>query len=46
MKETVEYNIGQKCYKTSSGKCVIKCIKYFSKKDYSEDFKDFIRNEK
>ena len=45
MKEIVEYH-GQNCYIPTSGNCFIKCIKYFTKKDYTEEFLTFIRTEK
>ena len=45
MQEIVE-NHGQNCYKQTSGMCFMKCIIYFTKKDYTEDFMTFIRNEK
>ena len=45
MKEIVEYH-GQNVYIPISGMCFIKCMNYFSKKDYTEEFRDFIRNEK
>ena len=44
MQEIVEYH-GQNCYIPTSGMCFIKCINYFSKKDYTEDFLTFIRSE-
>ena len=42
--EIVEYH-GQNCYIPTSGMCFIKCINYFTKKDYTEDFLTFIRSE-
>ena len=45
MKEIVEYH-GQNCYIPTSGLCFIKCINYFKNKDYTEEFRDFIKNEK
>ena len=45
MKEKVEYK-GQNCYIPTSGLCFIECINYFTNKDYTEEFRDFIRNEK
>ena len=45
MKEFVEY-YGQNCYFPASGKCFIKFITDFSEKDYTEEFRDFIRSEK
>ena len=44
MQEIVEY-LGQNCYIPTSGMCFIKCINYFTKKDYTEDFLTFIRSE-
>ena len=44
MQEIVEYH-GQNCYIPTSGMCFIKCIKYFTKKDYTEEFLTFIRTE-
>ena len=43
MQEIVEYH-GQNCYIPTSGMCFIKCINYFIKKDYTEDFLTFIRS--
>ena len=42
--EIVEY-LGQNCYIATSGMCFIKCINYFTKKDYTEEFLTFIRSE-
>ena len=42
--DIVEY-IGNKCYIPTSGNCFIKCINYFTKKDYREEFLTFIRTE-
>ena len=42
--DIVEY-IGSNCYIPTSGNCFIKCIKYFTKKDYTEEFLTFIRTE-
>ena len=44
MQESLEYH-GQNCYIPTSGMCFIKCIKYFTKKDYTEDLLTFIRSE-
>ena len=44
MQEIVEYH-GQNCYISSPGMCFIKCINYFTKKDYTEEFLTFIRTE-
>ena len=43
MKEIVEYK-GQNCYKPNCGMCFIKRINNFTKKDYTEEFREFIRN--
>ena len=40
--DIVEY-IGNSCYIPTSGNCFIKCINYFTKKDYTADFLTFIR---
>ena len=45
VKEIVEYH-GQKCYIPTSGRCFIKCFKYFTNKNYAEVSRDFIKNEK
>ena len=37
--------IGNNCYIPTSGNCFIKCINYFTKKDYTEEFLTFIRTE-
>ena len=44
MQGIVEYH-GQNCYIPNSGMCFIKCILYFTKKDYTEEFLTFIRTE-
>ena len=44
MQEIVEYH-GQNCCIPISGMCFIKCINYFTKKDYTEEFLTFIRSE-
>ena len=44
MQEIVEYH-GRNCFTPTSGMCFIKCINYFTKKDYTEDFLTFIRSE-
>ena len=44
MQEIVE-NHGQNCYIPTSGLCFIKCIKYFTEKDYIEEILTFIRTE-
>ena len=43
-RDFVEY-IGNNCYNPTSGNCFIKCINYFTKKDYTEEFLTFIRTE-
>ena len=42
--DIVEY-IGNNCYIPTSGNCFIKCINYFTEKDYTEEFLTFIRTE-
>ena len=42
--DNVEY-VGNNCYIPTSGICFTKCINYFSKKDYTEEFLTFIRTE-
>ena len=37
MQEIVEYH-GRNCYIRTSGTCFIKCINYFFKRDYTEEF--------
>ena len=37
MQEIVEYR-GQNCFIPTSGMCFIKCINYFIKKDYTNEF--------
>ena len=44
MQEIVEYHV-QNCYIQTSGMCFIKCINYFTKKEYTEEFLTFIRSE-
>ena len=44
MLEFVEYH-GPNCYIPTSGHCFMKCIKFFTEKDYSEQFLTFIRTE-
>ena len=44
MQEIVEYQ-GRNCYIPTSGMCFVKCINYFTKKDYTEEFLTFIRSE-
>ena len=43
MQEIVEYH-GRNCYIPTSGMCFIKCVNYFTKKDYTEEFLTFIRS--
>ena len=43
MREIVEFD-GQNCYIPISAMCFIKCINYFTKKDYTEEFLTFIRS--
>ena len=43
MQEIAEYP-RQNCYIPSSGMCFIKCINYFTKKDYTEQFLTFKRS--
>ena len=42
--DIVEY-IGNNCYIPTIGNCFIKCIKYFTRKDYTEEFLIFIPTE-
>ena len=42
--DIVEY-VGNKCYIPTSGNCFIKCVNYFTEKDYTEEFLTFIRTE-
>ena len=42
--DVVEY-IGNNCYIPTSGNCFIKCINYFTKKDFTEEFLTFVRTE-
>ena len=44
MQEIVEYH-GKNCYIPTSRMCFIKCVNYFTKKDYTEEFLTFIRSE-
>ena len=37
--------MGNNCYNPTSGNCFINCNKYFTKKDYTEEFLTFIRTE-
>ena len=45
MQEVVAYH-GQNCFIPTSSHCFIKCIKYFTNKDYTEEFLTFIRTER
>ena len=45
MQEIVEHH-GQNCYNPTSGNCFIKCINYFTEKDYTEELLTLIRSEK
>ena len=45
MQKIVEYH-GQNCYIPTGVHCFIKCNKYFTDKDYTEEFSTFIRTEK
>ena len=45
MPQIVEHH-GRNCYITTSRMCFIKCIKYFTEKDYTEVLLTFIRNKK
>ena len=40
----VEY-IGDNCYIRTNGNCFIKCFKYLTSKDYTDEFLTFIRTE-
>ena len=44
-KQDIVEDIGNNCYIPTSGNCFIKCINYFTKKDYTEEFLSFIRTE-
>ena len=44
MQEIVEYQ-GKNCYIPTSGMCFIKCVNYFNKKDFTEEFLTLIRTE-
>ena len=44
-KQDIVQYIGNNCYIPTSGNCFIKCINYFTKKDYTEEFLTFIRTE-
>ena len=45
MQEIIEHR-EQNCDIPTSGMCFIKCIIYFTKKDYSEEFLTFLRTER
>ena len=42
-KQNIVEFIGNNCYIPTSGNCFIKCINYFTQKDYTEEFLTFIR---
>ena len=44
--EKVVEGCRQNCYVSTSGMCFIKSINYFTDKDYTEELRDFIGNEK
>ena len=44
-KQDIVKYIDNNCYIPTSGNCFIKCINYFTKKDYTEEFLTFIRTE-
>ena len=44
-KRNIVKYIGNNCYIPTSGNCFIKCINYFTKKDYTQEFLTFIRTE-
>ena len=37
-KQDIDEYIGNNCYIPTSGNCFIKCINFFTKKDYTEEF--------
>ena len=45
-KQDIFEYISNNCYIPISGNCFIKCINYFTKKDYTEEFLTFIRTER
>ena len=44
-KQYIVEHIGNNCYSPTSGNCFIKCMKYFTKKDYTQEILTFIRTE-
>ena len=44
MQESVKHH-RQNCYIPTFGMCFIKCINYFTKKDYTEEFFTFVRTD-
>ena len=44
MQKIVDYH-RHNCHISTSGQCFIKCISYFPKKDYAEEFLTFISSE-
>ena len=45
MRENFEH-LGQNCYTPTSGMCFIKCTKYNTNRDYTEEIQDFSGKEK
>ena len=45
MQDIVDY-CGENCNIPTSGNCFIKCINCFANENYTNEFKDFIKNEK
>ena len=43
--QDIDQYIGNNCYIPTSGNCFIKCIIYFTKKGYTQEFSTFIRTE-
>ena len=41
-KQDIVENIGNNCYIPANGNCFIKCINYFTKRDYTEEQKNFL----
>ena len=44
-KQYIVEHIGNNCYSPTSGNCFIKCMNYFTKKDYTQEILTFIRTE-
>ena len=44
MLESVDYH-GRNCYILTIGHCFMKCIKYFTRKEYTEESLTFIRTQ-